>query len=688
MRIRRSAAVAVAAALLVALVATMPGSAMAAGSWLVTPVTNNAINDTWANVGGDRVAWLGGDGPGGAGGAGWDVFTWKAGDAGPTLVAHGASNNGTPMVSGDRLAWQGWDGTDYEVYTWKAGDAGPTQVTDNSYEDGIPVVDGDRLAWESYTGSTREVLTWKVGEAAPTLLASGTGTIYPAVSGDRVAWLAGGGIWTWAAGDATPIRVPQPAGSPIPDWRPELDGDRLVWSGWDGGDEEILTWKVGDAAPTQVTDNTYQDSWSYGVSGDLIAWNAQPDGTHNDVCVWTAGDPAPTVLTHGTAGATFRDISAGRIVGLAGVYGNEVFTWKAGDAAPTSLGRVGQQPRVSGDRVVWWSYGSAGSAGGYEVFTAVPSVPVVTVAPPSVAFGDVLVGTSVSAPVTLTNTGNAALEVTCSIEPATPGLTCDTTHVTIAPGSSADVGLTFAPAAAGPLGAGTALTLETNAPAGPSVSVPLSGTGTAPGITVAPPSVSFGDVELSKSTFALVTLTNTGSAALEVTCSLTAAAQGVTCDTAHVTIGAGSSADVKLTFAPTALGPLGATAAMTLETNVAGSPSVSVPLSGNGVKAELPAGQMAQELLAFYNGSLSTGTVFGLGPGKSAPNRANALRNMIEAAGDLIARGKTAEAIDQLRDIRAKCDGVLNPPDFVSGTARAELAKRVTDLIVRLGGAP
>ena len=49
-----------------------------------------------------------------------------------------------------------------------------------------------------------------------------------------------------------------------------VSGDRLVWSGSDGADWEIFTWKVGDAAPTQVSSNDgIQDSFP-DVSGDRI----------------------------------------------------------------------------------------------------------------------------------------------------------------------------------------------------------------------------------------------------------------------------------------------------------------------------------------------------------------------------------------------------------------------------------
>ena len=32
-----------------------------------------------------------------------------------------------------------------------------------------------------------------------------------------------------------------------------------MWKGWDGNDDEIYTWKVGDASPTNISNNDGRD---------------------------------------------------------------------------------------------------------------------------------------------------------------------------------------------------------------------------------------------------------------------------------------------------------------------------------------------------------------------------------------------------------------------------------------------
>jgi hypothetical protein len=90
-------------------------------------------------------------------------------------------------------------------------------------------------------------------------------------------------------------------------------------------------------------------------------------------------------------------------------------------------------------------------------------------------------------------------------------------------------------------------------------------------------------------------------------------------------------------------------------------------------------------ILNFFDESVADGSLVGEGPGKSAENRLNALRNMLEAAGALIDAGAYEAASNQLMAAYGKTDGDPKPPDFVSGPAASELAIMVLDLMENLG---
>ena len=64
--------------------------------------------------------------------------------------------------------------------------------------------------------------------------------------------------------------------------------------------------------------------------------------------------------------------------------------------------------------------------------------------------------------------------------------------------------------------------------------------------------------------------------------------------------------------------------------------------------------------------------------------RLKALRNMIEAAGDLIAAGDYEVACQQLQDAYDRCDGEFPPPDFVEGDAADDLATMILELMADL----
>jgi hypothetical protein len=77
----------------------------------------------------------------------------------------------------------------------------------------------------------------------------------------------------------------------------------------------------------------------------------------------------------------------------------------------------------------------------------------------------------------------------------------------------------------------------------------------------------------------------------------------------------------------------------------------------------------------------------GNGSDKLAENRLNALRNMIETAGDLIDSEKNDEACGQLEAVYKKMDGLNTPGDsidFVEGSAVVVLADMVQDLMGKL----
>jgi FG-GAP-like repeat/Abnormal spindle-like microcephaly-assoc'd, ASPM-SPD-2-Hydin/Cep192 domain 4 len=206
---------------------------------------------------------------------------------------------------------------------------------------------------------------------------------------------------------------------------------------------------------------------------------------------------------------------------------------------------------------------------------------VVSLSPASLDFGSQTIGAASAAKtVTLTNTGNAALTIT-AITASTNFSETSTCGTTVDAGKNCTISVTFTPSSANSL-TGT-LTITDNATNSPQT-VSLSGSGQGPTVGLAPTSVVFtkGVLVNSKSDPQVVTLTNTGNAALSISTIAmtgTAAAQFTETNTCGASVDAGKSCTISVVFAPTA--PDNQSATLSITDNAFGSPQ-SVPVSGAG----------------------------------------------------------------------------------------------------------
>src|SRR5208337_3481843 len=154
-----------------------------------------------------------------------------------------------------------------------------------------------------------------------------------------------------------------------------------------------------------------------------------------------------------------------------------------------------------------------------------------------------------------------------------------TVPLTVAAGGSSTFTIGFTPASASSFTG--SLTLVSNTTNSPLV-VALSGAGIAPvmQLTVAPASLSFGDITTGTRTTQGVTVTNSGNASVTLSqISESGAGFSATGFTVPLTLAAGQSTSFNVTFDPTATGNL--SGSVTVTSNAANSPQV-IQLSGTG----------------------------------------------------------------------------------------------------------
>ncbi len=209
--------------------------------------------------------------------------------------------------------------------------------------------------------------------------------------------------------------------------------------------------------------------------------------------------------------------------------------------------------------------------------------------------------------------------------------------------------------------------------------------GICPDIDVQPSAFNFGDVAVGSTSMTMLTISNVGNSELEVIgISLQSGADyAITSIPAlPALIAADTSVDVTVEFTPLAEGARPEDF-LQVASDDPDEDLVSVPLNGTGVAITVPPSQQIANIIEAIEAGLLDGSISGEGPGNSGPGRLGALKNMILAAGDLIADGEIAEACQQLLDAYRRTDGLSghgNPPDFLSGTGAPVIAGLIQDL--------
>ena len=174
-------------------------------------------------------------------------------------------------------------------------------------------------------------------------------------------------------------------------------------------------------------------------------------------------------------------------------------------------------------------------------------VPAISVQQTAVNFGNVEVAQTVQQMITITNTGTADLEIT-GIESDVSDLTFDTTMFTLSPDSSRTVTVTFPSSTAGTFSGN--ITILSNDPDRATQTLSVSVTvqvAPAPILVVGAPAIDFGSIDAEKTAQKTFTITNTGTAPLEIT-GIESDVSGLTFEPSMFTLSPDSSATITITF--------------------------------------------------------------------------------------------------------------------------------------------
>ena len=176
-----------------------------------------------------------------------------------------------------------------------------------------------------------------------------------------------------------------------------------------------------------------------------------------------------------------------------------------------------------------------------------PPAPAITVQQTAIDFGTIDAGQTGEQAITITNTGTATLEIT-GIESDVSGLTFDTTMFTLEPNSSQTVTITFPSSTEGTFSGN--ITISSNDPDRATQTLSVSiivQPPPVPAIAVPQTAVDFGTIDAGQTGQQTITITNTGTATLEIT-GIESDVSGLTFEPSMFTVEPNGSQTVTITF--------------------------------------------------------------------------------------------------------------------------------------------
>jgi hypothetical protein len=218
----------------------------------------------------------------------------------------------------------------------------------------------------------------------------------------------------------------------------------------------------------------------------------------------------------------------------------------------------------------------------------------------SLNFGNTLVGSSASQAIALTNTGTASVNLSqVAVTGAGFSVSGFSGAVTLAAGQSLPLNVGFTPTTTGSAtGSLSFVSSATNSP----TTIPLSGNGAQPQISVIPASVGFGNVTVGVTNTQTLAISNPGTANLSVTqASLAATGFGFSGLTVPLSVPPGGSSAFTVSFTPASASSF--SGYLTLVSNTPASPLL-IPLTGTGVS---PVAQLTASPASLSFGSITTG---------------------------------------------------------------------------------
>lgn len=305
-----------------------------------------------------------------------------------------------PHIENGKIVWSSGNNDNHDIFLYDFATATTTQITNTIYSERYPEIEDGKIVWMGgynvYSGCCGwEIFLYDIATATTTSLGGG---VYPHINSGKVTWYGGNDVilydiatatkttitnntnqqnndpqvndkyivWTSSDGrhdleihlyDIATATITRITDNDYEDSSPMIDGEKVVWEGFENGDWEIFIYDISTATTTKITDNNY--------------WDNGPN-INNDKVVWYAGGSIYLydIITQNTIqiGDTYshymndeRPQIRDGMVAWGGGINNDIFRYDIVNGTTTIISDSefeDKNPRIESGRVVWQGYDS------------------------------------------------------------------------------------------------------------------------------------------------------------------------------------------------------------------------------------------------------------------------------------------------------------------------------------------
>jgi hypothetical protein len=218
--------------------------------------------------------------------------------------------------------------------------------------------------------------------------------LYPQISGNNVVWSGYDGtdyeIYFYNGTSTTQL-----TNNSYGDYSPQISGSNVVWTGYDGTDDEIFFYN--GTSTTQLTNNSYYDH-SPQISGNNVVWSGY-DGTDYEIFFYNGTSTTQLTNNSYSYGDYSPQISGNNVVwnGYPGTgpnrTGYEIYFYNGTSTTQlTNTNSHGSSfPQISGNNVVWDGYDGTDTEI-YQINLGPKILPTITVAATDANAGETVSG--------------------------------------------------------------------------------------------------------------------------------------------------------------------------------------------------------------------------------------------------------------------------------------------------------